>query len=108
MAFQPKTTRALPIGLLITGILFMGINFFLIYISDYWLPKLMITGIILSFLGLGMTLFPPADIHVIEKKKAVIETIKHSKKLHVAVWILSLLGGIATTIWYLQFVDWAI
>jgi ABC-type uncharacterized transport system permease subunit len=106
MAFQAKTTRALPIGLLITGILFMGINFLLIYISDYWLPKLMIVGILLSFLGLGMTLFPPADVHIPDKKKYFSETIKHSKKLHVVVWILSLLGGIAVTIWYLQFVDW--
>lgn len=102
MAWEPNSSRALPIGLLIAGVLLMGINIVAMQVSDYWFPKLMMTGIAVTCLGAMMMIFPPADFHVTDTSAFFKETYKHTKKLNMFMWLVSLVISVFVIIWYID------
>lgn len=100
MAYQAKTSKALPIGLLIAGVIFIAINFVAESFTQYYLPKLLIGGFTLTILGVVMLIFPPADPHNPDQKNDLLVIIKHSKTLHVIAWVVGLIAGISCGFWY--------
>ena len=105
-AFKPNSSRALPIGLLVTGVLLMAINLIAMQISDYWFPKLMMSGISVTCLGLMMMIFPPAEFHVSGNPSAFFkETYKYTKKLNMFMWLVSLVISVFVIIWYVDYMN---
>lgn len=105
MAWKPNSSRALPVGLLITGVFLMGINLIAMQLSDYWFPKLMMIGISVTCLGIMMMLFPPADFHVTEPNAFFKETYKHTKKINLLMWLVSLIISVFVIIWYVDYMN---
>ena len=100
MAFIPETNRSLGIGLSITGGLLILINYLAECFSDYWFPKLLLSGITLAIFGIAMIVFPPINITVGEPTKYLSDIFKKSKKLHVVIWIIALPLAVAFAFWF--------
>lgn len=100
MSFKAKTSKGLPIGLIVVSILFLAVNYIAELFSDYYFPKLLIGGIATFTLGVVMLIFPPADAHNPNQVNELKHLLKHSNKVHVLIWILALLGGVGLGFWY--------
>lgn len=100
MAFIPETNRSLGIGLAITGTLLISINYLAEYFSDFWFPKLLLSGITLVIIGIVMIVFPPINISIGEPTKYLSDIFKKSKKIYVVIWIISLPVSITLAFWY--------
>lgn len=83
----------------------MGINLIAMEFSDYWFPKLMITGIVITCLGTMMMIFPPVDFHVSEPSAFFKETFKNTKKLNMIMWLVSLIASVFIVIWYIDYMN---
>jgi hypothetical protein len=85
------------IGLLFVGIFFLILNISLIQSSGLVLRKFFIVGVAAIPSGLSMIVFKggpigPGDL---SGRQGLSQIINASPKTHVAIWVLSLLGGIA-------------
>jgi len=106
MAFKAKTSKGLPLGLLLVGVLFLAINFIAETFANYYFPKLLIGGIATLVLGLVMLIFPPADVHNPDKTNELKHLFKHSNKVYIVIWILTLVAGVALGFWYVIHFDY--
>jgi hypothetical protein len=101
-----KTSKyALGIGLLITGIVLAGINYFSITFENYYFPKLLLTGIIVAFLGLGFILFPGRAPLEGEAGQYLKNIWKESTAFQKSMWILFTLAGAIIGIWVFVYFD---
>lgn len=101
-----KTSKyALGIGLLITGIVLAGINYFSITIENYYFPKLLLSGIIIAFMGLGFILFPGRAVQEGEAGQYLKHIWKESSGFQKFMWILFTLAGAAVGIWVFSYFD---
>lgn len=101
-----KTSKyALGIGLLITGIVLAGMNYFFIVYENFYFPKLLLTGIIVTFLGLGFLLFPGRAPQEGESGQYLKNIWKESSGFQKFMWILFTLAGAAIGIWVFVYFD---
>ena len=73
MEKKELTARGLGIGLLIAGVLFIGINTYLIIGQGYYMIKLTLGGFVLLGMGAGMVLFPGPVIAVEDKDQYKVD-----------------------------------
>lgn len=93
---KPKSNRAFGIGLAIVGLLFVGINIYLIEFQNQYFPKLICIGLIVFSLGLGLTIFPGGYVNLIEEKANFWKLKwKRSTVLDKIMWLLFIIGGVA-------------
>jgi len=80
---------------MVLGIILCAVNFFMLFNSGRYFPKLLITGFALTFFGISMLIVPgvpPAD-SVSDNDKMKV-WFKQSPLLNKIVWIVFGLGGI--------------
>jgi hypothetical protein len=95
-----KKGRPLGITLLVVGILFIGVNYFLIYNATFFFPKMILIGFPTSMLGLAMILFQGGDFSAEIKVPKPKEMFKNAPLLHKLMWILFTLVGLIIGIWW--------
>ena len=105
MAPKKERNRALGIGLLIVGILFIGINWYTISYEYFWLPKLLITGIVVTPMGLALTLVPGPRVSMDDSVKFFGLKWRAASWLERIIWILSILIGGVLAIWVINYYD---
>lgn len=89
---------AFGIGLLFTGICFVAINYFSINYSNYYFPKLFISGIVITFMGLGFLLFPGTQNDPSEPNKFLKNLWSKSSLTDKIMWILFTAAGGAAAV----------
>jgi hypothetical protein len=101
-----KTSKyALGIGLLITGIVLAGMNYFFIVYENFYFPKFLLTGIVIAFMGLGFILFPGRAPQEGEAGQYLKNIWKESTGFQKFMWILFTLAGAAIGIWVFVYFD---
>jgi hypothetical protein len=106
-----KTSKyAVGIGMLILGIVFVAINYFTITYEQMYLPKLLLAGCIIGFMGLGLILFPGPATDLKDSSGYWKKLWKESPVLNRVMWIVFTLAGVAVGLWTfshfgLSFVD---
>lgn len=88
----------LGIGLLFLGIVFVVINYFTISYEQVYLPKLLLSGFIIGFLGIGLILFPGPVLDQSDVSGSWKRLWRESKVLHRIMWIVFTLAGVAAGI----------
>jgi hypothetical protein len=88
----------LGIGLLLVGIVFVAINWYLFHYQNQYMPKLLVSGTVIFFLGLGFTIFPGAEIDETNSRSYLKNKLKETSWLIKLIWILFLLAGVLATV----------
>ncbi len=96
---------AIGIGLFFTGLVLAGINYFSITLENYYFPKLLLTGIIVAFMGLGFIIFPGRAPQEGEAGQYLKHIWKESSGFQKFMWILFTLAGAAVGIWVFVYFD---
>lgn len=79
--------HGLGIGLLIVGLVFVGVNWYLFHYQNQYMPKLLIGGIVIFFLGLALTLFPGAHSEEVDSKLYFKYKFKNTSVLIKLIWL---------------------
>ena len=92
---KTKSNRVIGIGLAIVGLLFVGINIYLIEYQNQYFPKLLCVGSVAFSLGIGLTIFPGGYVDMsVEKSDYWKLKWKRTALAHKLMWLLfSLAGG---------------
>ena len=93
-----NSSRAVGLGLVAAGLLFVGINIFTLTYQAYYLPKLLSVGIVCGFFGLGFSIFPGGAVDITNSQHYFREKWKSSSVLDRTMWVLFTLAGIAVAI----------
>ena len=84
----------LGIGLLIVGVLFVAGNWYLFNYQNYYFPKLLISGIVILFIGLGFTLFPGAHSNEVDSRQFFKYKFKNTPWVVKLIWLGFLAMGV--------------
>lgn len=93
----------LGIGLLLVGIVFVAINWYLFHYQNQYMPKLLISGIVIFFLGLGFTIFPFAQFEEIDTKTYLKHSLKEAPLLIKLIWLCFLALGVVAAIMVMNY-----
>jgi hypothetical protein len=90
---------AVGVGMLILGIVFVAINYFTIQYESMYLPKLLLAGCIITFMGLGLIIFPGPAVDPSDSSGYWKRLWRESKVLNRSMWVIFTLAGVAVGIW---------
>lgn len=89
-----STAKSVKIGyrygliMFISGALLVGINVVMIYMSDYYYPKLLAVGMAIALLSPIFFIFPGASVEKMPQAKEINKVFwKTAPGLHKAMWI---------------------
>ena len=88
----------LGIGLLIVGVVFVAINWYLYHYQNQYMPKLLISGIVIFFLGVGFTIFPGTYSEEIDSKNHLRYLWEDTPLKIKLIWLLFLMAGIVAAV----------
>ncbi|MFT4601958.1 MAG: hypothetical protein ACI857_002144 [Arenicella sp.] len=104
MPAEVKTTRAIGIGLLIIGVVFLIINWISLSTGNVWFPKILLGGIVMSCLGLAMIIFPAHDANGYDKDY-FSQVMGNTPVLNVIMWAVSIVLSIFAIMWVFDYYD---
>lgn len=89
--------RMMGIGLVVVSLFFLGLNYFFIRDSEYYLPKFLYVGTIALFLGVSLLLMPGGDFtksDIPSDSNELMFLIQNSDVFAKAVWVVAIIIGI--------------
>ncbi|MGB1248976.1 MAG: hypothetical protein ACPG4Z_08820 [Chitinophagales bacterium] len=86
-----KSAQKVGVGLIIFGLLFLVINFIMLKTSGYFLPKLLLVGIVITISSIGFIVRPGANVHLENNNRFFQDLWSRSKGLDRIVWVVFLL-----------------
>jgi len=105
MPLLKQSNRGVGIGLLIVGLIFICINLYTITYEYFWLPKLLLVGIVVTTLGLALTIFPGANVPIENNKQFFKQKFSQTSWRDKLIWIFSILAGSTIAIWVIVYYD---
>ena len=108
MAPKPPRSRTMGYALGFCGLAFVLINYITLMSSDTYFPKLLLTGIILFFLGLGMVFFPPYAANMNDQSTYFKEVFQKTPMINKLMWLVFIGLGVVAIVLMMDYYNFVL